>query len=247
MKPRLILMLGLALFCQLSVQAQQIQVHIESADSSGWSFRGAIPSANILAGAEANLAEAMSNYTAPAFQMADFSAEATRGVYEINWTSASPRQAFRIYVQRSPDGISWSEIGSFVGHPDQMPLQDWVYADAHPMDGPNFYRLRQVTVDGRSVTSDIMVIEPCPGGFHKSYLFPHPGIFGTMVEFDLDEPKPVKIKLMDADGMELAIIYHEQSVAGKHKIEVDVTDLPSGTYYCMIEVDGEVSKRVINR
>lgn len=240
-------MLGLALFCSAPLVAQQIQVHIESADSSGWAYRGVTRSANILAGAEANLTEAMSNYTAPAFQMADFTAETTKGVYEINWTSASPRQAFRIYVQRSPDGVTWSEIGSFVGEPDQMPLQDWVYADDRPMEGPNFYRLRQVTVDGRSVTSDIMVVEECPGGFHKSYLFPHPGIFGTMVEFDLDEPQAVNIRLLEENGGELAVIYHESSVSGKHKIEVDVTDLPGGTYFCMIEVGGKVTKRIINR
>lgn len=247
MKPTFFLMLGIALFCHIPLQAQGIQVYIESADSSGWSYRGATRSATILAGVEANLAEAMSNYTAPAFQMADFSAETTTGVYEINWTSASPRQAFRIYVQRSADGIAWSEIGSFVGQPDQMPLQDWVYADDRPLDGPNFYRLRQVTVDGNSVTSDIMVIEQCPGGFHKSYLFPHPGIFGTMVEFDLDEPQAVNIRLLDEQGTELAVIYHENSVSGKHKIEVDVTDLPAGTYFCQIEVGGEVATRIINR
>lgn len=240
-------MLGIALFCHLSVEAQRIQVYIESADSSGWEYRGATRSANVLAGAEANLAEAMSNYTTPAFQMADFRAETTKGVYEINWTSASPRQAFRIYIQRSPDGISWTEIGSFVGQPDQMPLQDWVYADERPLDGPNFYRLRQVTIDGSSVTSDIMVVEPCPGGFHKSYLFPHPGIFGTMVEFDLDQPQPVKIRLLDENEVELAVVYNENSVSGLHKIEVDVTDLTAGTYLCLIEVGGAVSRRVINR
>lgn len=240
-------MLVIALFCCFPVQAQQVHVRIASPDSSGWSYRGATSSEGVLAGAEANLAEAMSNYSAPAFQMADFTAETTRGVYEINWTSASPRQAFRIYVQRSPDGVSWSDIGSFVGQPDQLPLQDWVYADDRPLNGPNFYRLRQVTVDGRSVTSDIMVVEECPGGFHKSYLFPHPGIFGTMVEFDLEAPQPVRIRLLEESGGELAVVYHESSVSGEHKIEVDVTDLPSGTYICLIEVGGEKAKRIIQR
>lgn len=247
MKFRLPMMLGIALFCQLSVEAQQIQVHIESSDSSQWMYRGATSRSNILAGAEANLAEAMANYTAPAFQIADFRAEATPGVVEINWTSASPRQAFRIYVQRSTDGQSWQEIGSFQGQPDLLPLQDWVFADVHPQAGPNYYRLRQVTVDGRSVTSDIMVVESCPGGFHKSYLFPHPGIFGTLLEFDLDEPQPVHIKLQDEQGTELAVIYHENSVSGTHKIEVDVTELDPGTYYCLIEVGGVVATRAIKR
>ena len=235
------------LLLPICLPAQEVQVRIDSEDAS-WQYRGAVRSAaETMAGAEANLAEALSNYTAPAFPMTHFSAEAMDNSHAIHWTSGTPRQGFRLYVQRSENGKTWHEIGMINGSPAMKPLEDWAFADERPLDGPNYYRLRQVTVDGNSVVSDPIVVEHCPGGHHTTALFPHPGIFGTQIQLTLSTPQPVLIRLLNADDQEIGVIFQEEATVGIHKVEVDVTALEAGEYVCEIEVGGQVTRRQIVR
>lgn len=247
MKHPFLLMLAFVMICSTSLSGQEVQVSIDSGEDRGWQYRGAVPKASPMEGAEANLAEALSNYTAPAYPMTHFEADAIPGQYEISWTAGTPRQAFRVYVQRSSDGERWFEIGMFEGRQDMMPLEEWNFEDDRPLTGPNYYRLRQVTADGSSVTSDIMVIENCPGGYHTTYLYPHPGIFGTMIDLHLDQAQTVSIMLFDEEGDELAEIYHEDRLKGEHQIEVDVTALPAGRYLCRISIGNQTTERWIAR
>ncbi len=235
------------LFFPLFVSAQAVQVRVESEDST-WEYRGNIrTSESVMAGAEASLAEALSNYEAPELPMTHFAAEPSAESHQIRWTSGTPRQGFRLYLQRSSDGLSWQEIGTITGEASQQPLQDWVFEDPQPLEGANYYRLRQVTADGTSVISDVLVLERCPGGFHTTSLFPHPVIFGTNIHLELESPKPVKIRLLGPSGEVIGIIFRETATVGTHDIEVDVTELDAGTYYCEIIVGGQRALREVVR
>lgn len=240
-------MLAFVINCHVLLVGQGVQVHIDSGEDQGWQYRGAVPSMNPMAGAEAYLAEALSSYTAPAYPMTHFEADARPGQTILRWTAGTPRQAFRVYVQRSEDGQEWVEIGMLEGHHLMMPLEEWNFEDDRPLSGPNFYRLRQVTADGTSVSSDILVVENCPGGYHTTCLYPHPGIFGTVIHLSLEHPQTVSVVLLGENQETLAEVYHEKDLTGNHQIEVDVTALPPGTYLCQIKIGNQSSERWIIR
>lgn len=224
-----------------------VEVRVSASDDSAWTALGSYRSAEETEAEASALAEALAQYRAPEFPLTQFSGEFATNGLAINWTAATPRQGFRTYIQRSPDGEIWSEVGTLVGSPEQMPLQDWQFVDPQPLAGPNYYRLRQVTADGRSVMSDIMVIEPCPGGHHVTYLYPYPGIFGTQIDLHLNSPQPVSVKVYNEAGEQVANVFHEAARAGDHRIEVEVTDFEPGKYVCQIRVGNQISQRVIKR
>lgn len=228
------------------LSAQHVQVNVSLDHPEGWAMRGAMRAAPA-AGEESSLAEALSSYTAPAFPMTFFSGEPELGQHSLRWTAGTPRQAFRVYVQRSTDALHWAEIGMVVGEASTQPLEDWTFADSHPLPGANYYRLRQVTADGNSVTSDVMVIESCPGGYHITYLYPHPGLFGTLIQLELSEPQRVEIRLLDEAQSQVGILFHELAVSGHQEIDVDLTSLPLGRYTCEIVVGDTLSTRIIQR
>ena len=116
MKNLSIFLILLWVFSAPLTQAQTARVIVESQDSAGWTYRGAVSSVKTpFSESEASLAEAFSNYTAPAFPMTHFAAYRGADSHQIHWTQGTPRQAFRVYVQRSADGESWTEIGMIKG------------------------------------------------------------------------------------------------------------------------------------
>ncbi len=241
---RFLLAAAICLICLPKGMAQNV-AELLSPDSSR--TRGSQETAAATDEESASLAEALSGYRAPAFPLTHFAVEPVASQHQIVWTQATPRQAFRVYVQRSFDGQSWHEIAAMVGEPTRKPLQDWSYLDPRPEPGPNFYRLRQVTADGRSVLSEVVVAEACPGGSHLTSLFPHPGIFGTRIHLQLDSPQAVTVRLLDSNRTLLKDIFQETAFQGNHDVDVDLTDLPGGLYLCEIEVGGQVATRSIRR
>ncbi len=78
-----------------------------------------------------------------------------RGI-QLAWTTASERNAGQYTVERSRDLTEFTALTTLPAGGTTDQRQTYGFSDEWPLDGTNYYRLRQVDVDGRSTYSKIV-------------------------------------------------------------------------------------------
>lgn len=74
-----------------------------------------------------------------------------------------------------------------------------------------------------------------PSSFALAQNFPNPFNPSTIIAFDLAQPTPVKLKVFDVTGREVAVLTNQVFQAGAHKIVFTPNGLAAGAYFYRIE------------
>lgn len=81
---------------------------------------------------------------------------------------------------------------------------------------------------------------------HNVNLYPNPTFDFLNIEFDLDKEERVALSLFDVMGRNISVLKAKNYGAGKHKVNMDMNNLPPGTYYVKISIDKqEINKLVL--
>ncbi len=80
---------------------------------------------------------------------------------------------------------------------------------------------------------------PVPVAFDLKANYPNPFNPSTQIGFELPQSGNVKLSVYDVTGRQVILLKDEYFVAGKHSVEFDAHDLPSGIYYCRMEAQGQ--------
>ncbi|OPZ68193.1 MAG: hypothetical protein BWY83_02384 [bacterium ADurb.Bin478] len=86
-----------------------------------------------------------------------------------------------------------------------------------------------------------------PEKFVLSQNYPNPFNPSTTIEFSLQAPEQVSLKVYSILGHELAELIHDTLPAGAHKTVWNAKDCANGIYYIVLEANGcrEVRKAVL--
>lgn len=87
--------------------------------------------------------------------LTEFTASASSGNVLLQWKTSQEINNRGFTVQRSANGQSWTDLAFVAGAGNASTITQYNYTDALPLDGSNFYRLRQEDIDGRISYSDI--------------------------------------------------------------------------------------------
>ncbi len=82
-------------------------------------------------------------------ELISFTAKPAGRSVQLAWTTAWERNAQQFDVQRSQDLLEFSTIGSLPARGTTEQRQTYTTTDDWPLDGTNYYRLRQVDGDGQ--------------------------------------------------------------------------------------------------
>lgn len=77
----------------------------------------------------------------------------------VSWKATNDFDLQLYEVERSTDGINFEVIGRLPSSVSGNTKNDYHFIDTHPVDGTNFYRLKQVDFAGKIVYSDIKSID----------------------------------------------------------------------------------------
>jgi hypothetical protein len=91
----------------------------------------------------------------------DFTARSSTGGNVLSWTASEDEGVGRFVIERSADGISWSQRDILTAVPGQ---QDYSYCDASPLPGTSFYRLHLLNANGVSTAQ--VPVAGLPAGFY---------------------------------------------------------------------------------
>jgi len=74
----------------------------------------------------------------------------------LDWITSAEMNNNHFELERSADGMSFEKIGEVAGHGTSQEAHSYAFDDVNPMNGVNYYRLKQVDNDGTYSYSNVV-------------------------------------------------------------------------------------------
>lgn len=178
--------------------------------------------------------ENIDNTIALPVELLHFSAQKRDKSTALSWSTAREENNDYFLVDRSLDGNEWVEIGK-VKAGDQS-ANDYELNDLSPANGVNYYRLRQLDLDGTMTVHGVVSVLFSTAGFS---LYPNPAT--TEIRFTTAPAPDTRISLLSADGR----LLREIPAANGGAL---IGDLSPGLYLLRVEQnDGVATLRFIKQ
>ena len=142
------------------------------------------------------------------------------------WETASEEQNEGFEIQRSNDGKNWEKIDFVIGSGTTIEINQYSYIDKQPLQGENYYRLKQIDWDGDFEYSNINSIRYLEASSYSDVtVFPNPS-------------KGRDITIINGTGS--ATLYNnlgqpiESFIINDVQHTMQINDFPSGHYILKI-------------
>lgn len=143
----------------------------------------------------------------------------------LQWQMGTENDNGFYAIQRSPDGINFSQIGLIKSKAHSNQVQEYYFTDNNPVSGVNYYRLKQTNAAGDFIYSSVVQV-----------------VFNKKINIKIS-PNPVQ-HVLTIEGLttakDLFIVDASGKIAGK-TISVNDTytwniqQLAAGVYYMVVE------------
>lgn len=158
---------------------------------------------------------------------------------KATWVTASEINNDYFIVQRSKDGIQFTDISNVKGAGNTTYDTEYNSNDETDIYSSYYYRVKQVDYDGKYDYSEIEFLK---GKKMEEPLLVYPTVVIDHVNFkmaSISEQENYKIKTMDSSGK----LIIEKNIQGSDLLnssEVNTTEYVSGTYFVILENSSEM-------
>lgn len=166
-----------------------------------------------------------------------FAAEAKGSEALLSWGTAKEQMNKGFEIERSADGQNWKRIGfvaSRAANGNGVSRLDYTFTDKAPLEGKNFYRLKQIGLDGKDNYSQVsMVVFDGTKGIR---VYPNPVSSRLTIDGLYSN---CTIKVVNSTGQTLKTI---KVPAGMQRQEIDMAGFASGLYFIhLVNEQGAIS------
>jgi hypothetical protein len=162
--------------------------------------------------------------------------ERSNGI-RLNWTNETEENISAYTVERSKDSRTFYTIGQVKASNNDQAKASYVYLDATPLRGNNYYRIAAVELSGRKIYSPLVRVRANSAGIDLM-ISPNPITGGELNVRTGDLPKGAyTIKIYNSNGQEVAaqLIVHAGGSVNK---KVSLRQLMKGIY--CLRINGSV-------
>lgn len=171
--------------------------------------------------------------------LTSFTAQQQDGRVQLAWQTASELNNQRFEVERSLDGKRFVSIGEVAGKGTTTRSTDYAFVDEQPALGSNYYRLKQVDLDGQYEYSQ--TVETRLDAEQLLQLAPNPAQGHVSLEFA--QPFSGTVSLHDQQGQLVEVRNFSQAA---HRQRLDLTSLPVGVYTLRLQLpNGSVYRKLL--
>ena len=172
------------------------------------------------------------NYPLP-IKLTNFSGvrEGSRNI--LNWETATEINNKGFELQRSINGKEFSQIvfvNSKAENGNSNAVLNYSFNDDKPLNGTNYYRLRQLDLDGKEFISNIVVLKSASiTKAEISKVYPNP--VKEQLNIILNTPNSERVSIRISDLVGKTISQKElQTNQGDNNIQFNISNLSRGTY-----------------
>lgn len=168
-----------------------------------------------------------SNTAALPVDLVSFTGNQVKDQIELAWETASELNNDYFVIERSVDGGDFVELGQVVGAGTTTEYSYYQYVDQAPLNGVNYYRLKQVDFDGQFEYSDIIVIEV--KGIKASSISINPTASRNHITINMDTPfeNDMMITVTNSVGQ---VVLQDNILAGQNLLDIDISNLNAGQF-----------------
>ncbi len=160
-----------------------------------------------------------------------FTAEKQGGTGLLKWTTLTEINANHFDIERSTDGNNYTVIGTVKATGNSNQVNNYTYTDAKPMEGVNYYRLREVDNDGKYSYSEVKSLT-FGAGDNMIKISPNPATDKVNITVPGNN-KTLTISIVNTQGRKVKTFTMNSAF-----MQVSIADLASGVYYVRINGDG---------
>jgi hypothetical protein len=154
------------------------------------------------------------------------------------WTTAAEINNDFFLMERSANGKDFKEIGKIEGNGNSNKTIDYNFIDEDPMFGANYYRLKQVDLDGKYEYSDIIKAENS-----HSRINIYPTTSSDYITIITDEQQEASVVVFN----EIAQIVKDMTIS-EMTTRIDISNLPNGMYFVQVNAQsGKEIKKIIKQ
>ena len=168
-----------------------------------------------------------------AVTLTSFAGKKDRNTNLLIWETASESNNEGFEVERSHDGNRFEKIAFTKGHGTTNQTQNYSCADLKPINGINYYRLKQVDFDGRYKYSNVLTLINDDNMTIAVYPNPSTGIFSIVLANEANETDEA-ILIYNAFGQKINVQVNQN--------QLDLSGQPSGLYY--LQTQNQVLKLI---
>lgn len=140
---------------------------------------------------------------------------------QLNWEAVTDQQHDHFEVERSENGISFISLGRSVSQPP------YKFIDASPFAGTNYYRIKQVDMDGHITYSRTIALSL---SLHLELkVYPNPA--KDIISLETESLHPAMLQLQITNSLGQVVYQRPYSMeAGKNKLTIDSKDWKPSIY-----------------
>jgi hypothetical protein len=181
--------------------------------------------------------------TAPV-ELLYFTAKPSGSEVLLNWSTLTEINNDHFVIQRSTDGIHFTNIAVVNGSGNSKTLHDYNYTDYPGAYSILYYRIEQIDTDGKSSTSSIETVNATQAGIS---VYPSPSHTGDALNVSINElTGKLKLSLLDMLGRG---VYDKSFTLndGMKTIVTESLNLGKGVYIVEVLTDGgnKYTERII--
>ena len=184
-------------------------------------------------------------------ELQKFDGETIDGDNYLEWITASELNNDYFELQRSADGISYETIMRIEGQGTNTGRTTYQFTDTNPLGGFNYYRLKQVDIDGTVTVfnkSEWIVLLTITSDVEFSIkAYPNPTVQNNInLRLNADQNLPMVVQMLDVYGK---VVFQSQYGPGEFTNDIKINPvqgLREGVYVILAEQNGlKLTRRVI--
>lgn len=163
-------------------------------------------------------------------RLLEFSGQPMNGQTNLSWITISEQNNAYFQIERSGDGSSFEPIGKIGGNGTSRAMHTYAFVDETPLSGMNYYRLKQVDINGEfeySKTIGVRVIT-----FAKVTVYPNPILQGQTGHLRLSTKEAANYQVSISDQAGRLLLQTKLALlSGENEVALPGSEqLPAGLY-----------------
>ena len=157
------------------------------------------------------------------------------------WATHTEQNNDHFEVQRSADGNSFASIDTITSKGNSTQKIDYVFTDNAPLNGINYYRIKQVDRSGMSTYGNVVMVNFTVKD-NTLKLYPNPAKDNVTFSFFAKEQGVVLASIINVRGIVVKEITIN-AIAGKNNQQISLVGLAAGCYNIILRNNTQISER----